>query len=285
MFIKLSVALLCLFFLHGFSLGDVQARSTSGSVRFEVTPYLSSIAYDEPGVMKESGEMHGVAASVYRYKKCPAGFDMIRLDLLAGRGSVDYSSDSFGSICGIDNTMIESRALLGKDLYSTGNTVISSFSGFGYRRLTDKSEGLTSSVGCVGYHRKSQYFYMPLGIGINSNLQRGWRFEGTVEYDVFARGIQQSAMTEANNAYYTYSNDISNDQNKGYGIRLSASFQKRISEGTAIAIKPFFRYWSIGTSKEDELIRTDSSGHSEHLYVWEPKNSSSEYGVGMSVIF
>ena len=285
MFTKLSAALLCVFFLQGFSLGEVHARSTSDNVRFEVTPFLSSIDYEEPGVMKESGKMYGVEASLFRHKISPRGFDLIRLDLLASHGSVDYSSDSFGSIPDIDNTMIETRALLGKDLYSTPKTLISSFTGFGYRRLSDKSEGLTSSVGCVGYHRVSQYFYFPLGIGINSKLDKGWRFDGVVEYDFFARGIQHSAMTEANNAYYTYSNDISNDQNNGYGIRLSASFQKKISEGAAIAFKPFVRYWSIGTSKADELIRTDSSGHSEHLYVWEPKNSSTEYGIGVSIIF
>lgn len=252
--------------------------------RFEAGPYVSRIEYEEPGLMKESGVMYGVAASTTWDVPYLFIFNSFRIDAVAGRGSIDYTSGKSGSISDIDDTMIEGRALLGRDFPGGGSGSVSTFTGFGYRRLTDNSGGMVSTTGKIGYDRESEYLYIPVGMAISSDAGSGWLLDGRVEYDFLLKGTQKSALTQVNSTALSYSNDLDNDQYSGNGIKVSAKFSKLISPSTKLAFEPFLRYWDIGQSDAAVVRKIEGSTTTTELWV-EPANHSMEYGLSMQLVF
>jgi hypothetical protein len=282
---KIAALSTAVIMLQCMALGQLQAESTSAGPRVEIGPFVSRIIYEEPGTMKESGTMYGLDGSLSWHGQQYLGlFNTFRIDALASRGSLDYTSPNAGAISGIENTMFETRALLGRDFTLSGQSELSSYIGFGYRSLSDKTGGLITTAGYYGYDRHSQYLYLPIGLGVVSQMQKGWSFDGLVEYDLFLKGIQKSNITDANNAVYTYSNDVTNDQFDGYGLRASVKFTRRLERFGSVAFEPFLRYWNIGASRTASFIRTDGTG-SHTAIAWEPANHSTEYGLKVSLVF
>ncbi|NTW74358.1 MAG: hypothetical protein HGB29_05780 [Chlorobiaceae bacterium] len=280
---RMLLFVLSLLFLSG---GRLHAEPARAGAQIDIGPFLSHITYQEPGIMEEDGQMRGLGASVSWHGAFPAGIDMIRIDALASFGAVDYSSVEAGSTDGIDYAMIETRALLGRELFIAGATDLSMFTGVGYRRLSDRSGGLITSGGYYGYDRVSNYFYLPLGLAVASKLGRGWSLDGVLEYDYLVRGIQKSQITDAANEVYSYSNDLSNAQESGYGLHVSARLRRRLGSSGSVAIGPFLRYWNIGVSSLDDVVITNAlTQSSSRQSMVEPKNSTTEYGLMMSLLF
>lgn len=138
------------------------------------------------------------------------------------------------------------------------------YAGLGYRRLTDNSEGMISSLGKLGYNRQSNYYYSPIGIEISSDLEKGWSIGGSLEYDLLWHGTQITA------GY------IFNDQKKGYGARAAAKISKHLDNSAILSFEPFVRYWNIDVS---EMVVSGAYG------VVEPKNNSTEYGIRIALEF
>ncbi|NTU69059.1 MAG: hypothetical protein HGB02_09330 [Chlorobiaceae bacterium] len=253
--------------------------------RFEAGPYVSRIVYEEPGTMKDTGVMYGVGASAIWKARYLSLFDSFRIDAVAGRGAIDYTSSSSGSMSGVDNTMIEARALLGRDYSRSGSETVSTYTGFGYRRLTDNSGGMVSTTGKRGYDRESQYLYLPMGMAITSHSGSGWTFDGTLEYDILLKGIQKSALTQASSTTYTFRNNLTNDQYDGYGIRASARFSKRVSGSANLEFEPFVRYWNISESRSAYSLEGSSSANPSTVWYVEPANHSTEYGINLLLVF
>jgi hypothetical protein len=276
-----AAALSYLILFQLFATGRLYADSASESTRLEIEPFISAITYKEPDIMQETGMMVGLRAVYMWQPRSLKLVDTVRLDVLASKGQLDYSSTSSGSMYDILNAMFEARALLGRTLVRMKRSDVSLYSGFGYRHLSDMGGGMVSTEGYLGYDRSTSYLYLPIGIGLQSKLGSEWVLDSVIEYDVLLKGIQTSYMTQLNNAYYTYSNDIVNHQYKGAGFRVAAKF---IYDN--LAIEPYFRYWNIGKSTRSTLTRYSGSGTgSQVYYVWEPPNNSTEFGFGLSVLF
>ena len=79
--------------------------------KLSIAQEISSISYKEPGVMKESGTMSGLAAQ-YTYLEQI----MFRIEGRLAYGQVDYRSVKTGSMDNIDDILFEFRALMGVDL-------------------------------------------------------------------------------------------------------------------------------------------------------------------------
>ena len=287
MFRKVQLLLSFIFLFHAFSAGGLQAASGSGIPQVEIGPYLSSISYDEPGVMNESGHMYGVqSALVWHGRRYANLFDSIRLEGVAGRGRVDYSSSQAGTMTGIENTMYEARAMVSREFSRKSQATYASYIGFGYRFLSDRTGGIISSEGYHGYNRESRYFYLPVGLGVTSRMERGWLFEGSVEYDLFLKGIQDSHLSQASSSVYTYRDDVTNDQRSGQGLKLALRFTKRMGRSGRLAIEPFLNYWEIGNSRISTFTRVRNSDGTSMLFrVWEPANSSTELGMRVLLLF
>jgi hypothetical protein len=278
--------LVCVLCLQGFVSGNLLAEPSIQGSHLEIGPSISSITYEEPGVMEDKGTMYGIGASYTWHGEILGPIEMIKAEAALAWGSVDYTSENTGSINDIDDSLFETRLLIGTDLAGGGSSVITPFIGFGYRRLTDASGGLVSTTGHLGYDREANYYYSPVGFEITSDLDDGWSIGGAVEYDFFWDGTQKSYITDADNADFTYSNDLTNDQNDGYGLRASIRITKKVGDAYSIAFEPYFRYWDIDNSEPDEYIRTATATDEQLLYrAWEPKNSSTEYGLRVSLVF
>ena len=186
---------------------------------------ISHIKYEEPGVMKEEGMMYGIFGSYTYYNTY-----MLRTEGKYSFGQVDYKNS--GTLNDIDDYMLEFRGLLGYDLLKRETAAFTPYIGFGYRYLLDNGGGLTTSTNAKMYDRESNYLYSPIGIETSNSFNNGWSIGATLEYDYLWQGIQKSHLRDARLydpiiGYYTY-NNISNDQDKGYGIRGSVELQKKI---------------------------------------------------------
>jgi hypothetical protein len=284
---KIQLLLSCLFLFQAISAARLQAASGSGNPRIDIGPYVSTISYDEPGIMNESGYMYGVqSALVWHGRRYANLFDSIRLEGVAGRGKVDYTSSQSGSMNGVNNTMYEARAIFGREFSRKASATYASYTGFGYRFLSDRTGGIISSEGYHGYDRESRYLYLPVGVSVASRMERGWLFDGSIEYDLFLKGIQDSHLSQASSSVYTYRDDVTNDQHTGYGLKVALRFTKLMRGGGRLAIEPFLNYWDIGTSRSSTYTRIRNADASTALLkVWEPANRSTELGMKVLLLF
>jgi hypothetical protein len=172
---------------------------------FEIGGEASVITYEEPGVMKEKGEMYGVFASLTHRISLNEHIDriqdvfsdenkinMFRLEGKISGGEVNYQSQGTGAIKYIDDYMIEGRALAGYDVPIFIESRITPYLGIGYRYLNDNTGGRVSTTGHAGYEREANYVYLPIGFESNFPINEGWSWGATFEYDVFLGGKQKS---------------------------------------------------------------------------------------------
>jgi hypothetical protein len=186
-------------------------------------------------------------------------------------GSENYSSGS-GTQSGIPQYYYDLKAVVGYDFGFDGFT-LSPYAGLGYRFLSQQWGGTTTSLGANGYDRQSTYNYLPIGVihrfAINDNKAK---IETTLEYDYLLSGNQFSGLS-GSSTVGTLMGDQNNAQKSGYGINLSVMYKEDVW-----GVGPYFKYWNIGQSQTNS--GTFTYGGSRYTYsVWEPANTTKEYGV------
>lgn len=236
---------------------------------FAFGPEISYIKYEEPGVMKETGIMYGIAGS-YAYRN---GI-ILKIEGKFACGQLDYDGSTWGGtplkINSIPNYMLEPRGLLGWD-FTAGAVTITPYAGIGYRYLNDNMQEKYSG----GYKRESNYLYLPLGLEFAANFGSGWSLEASGEYDLFIWGKQKSYLSDA----IPGAADIENKQNQGYGARGSILIAKK-GERVGFKVGPYVNYWNIADSERALFT------YSGVLYSgYEPKNNSTEIGCKLVVMF
>ncbi|UCC94648.1 MAG: autotransporter domain-containing protein [Candidatus Omnitrophota bacterium] len=247
----------------------------------EVGTEISYIKYKEPDVMEEDGIMYGLVGS-YQYRGWISEYSpdpntyIIKLDGKVSWGEVDYESNGTGTMDNIEDYMIELRGVGGYDFYLSEAAILTPFIGVGCRYLNDDMSGRTTSTGASGYERSSRYIYSPIGVELSAALDQGWSIRAQVEYDYFWEGKQKSFLSDADPGY----NDITNDQDEGYGARAYIEFQKK-SEKIDFSIGPFIKYWNIKRS-DGEIIYYYGV---PYRIGYEPKNNSTEIGLKCSILF
>ena len=232
---------------------------------------LSYIKYEEPDLMEEKGFMFGFNAAYAYHQQA-----MLKAELGVSFGTVDYSSPISGEINGIPNTMIELRGLAGYDFKVSASTLLTPYTGLGYRYLRDDSSGKVSNLGAAGYLREANYFYSPIGLATYSVLNSTWSLDAALEYDLFWKGLQKSHLSDANLGF----SDIENEQNSGYGLRAMFNLRYAIDNLTYV-FGPFIRYWDIDDSEVEPVYRNGSLWGTGY----EPANTSLEVGFNLAVLF
>jgi hypothetical protein len=205
----------------------------------------------------------------------------ITIDGGADVGYLDYKSNvptaglvnGSGRLNGIWNYKGEFRLLFGADLAVSPFFYISPFAGAGYRILFEQQSGRTTTNGAVAYDRLSQYYYLPLGIGL-SIVAGGWVLRPSAEYDVFIGGNQTSYLSQVG-----FNQDLNSRQEVGYGARASFLMETGTSWGR-IAFGPFFRYWNIGQSRG-----TPGFIGNTPVIFFEPANNTMEGGLTLHFLF
>ena len=239
---------------------------------YNIGPELYFFKYEEPGVMEEEGMFYGVAFG-YTYRdwvpdspeqSLSDNKTMVRAEGRFAFGQVDYDGAvqdletgeiSPLTIENIDDFALEGRLLLGADWLDI-NTLRTLYAGIGYRYLNDDP-----SFHPAGYERESNYYYVPIGYEIDTNLRAGWSWVGRIEFDYLLWGLQRSHIYPV----------LKNRQNSGHGYRASIKLQKK-GKNVMFVIEPFFRYWDIDKSDVE--------------FGWlEPANETTEYGIQLSWMF
>ena len=232
---------------------------------------LSHIKYEEPDLMEEEGFMFGFNLAYAFHQQA-----MLKAELGVSFGTVDYASPISGEINGIPNTMVELRGLAGYDFNVSASTILTPYTGLGYRYLRDDSSGKVSNLGAAGYLREANYFYSPLGLASYTVFNPTWSLDAALEYDLFWRGLQKSHLSDANLGF----SDIENEQNDGYGLRAMVNLRYTV-DNVDYVFGPFVRYWDIDDSEVEPIYR--------YGILWgtglEPANTSLEVGFNMAVMF
>ena len=230
---------------------------------WEVGGQLSDYRYEEPSQgTKIWGGRVGVTGA-YTFTGARRWF--FKVDGRYAYGSLKYEGS--GTMDSVPDSILEARAVFGKDFLPRSGVSLSPFAGFGYRYLYNDLRG-TTSTGASGYQRYSNYWYAPLGLTSRINVNGQWVIAPTVEYDYFIKGRQVTQFTDLGAGY----SDATNTQNKGYGYRFSV-----MAEKGSWAFGPWMQYWNI----EDSDIVPIGFG----IRGIEPKNETREFGLEVKYRF
>jgi hypothetical protein len=230
----------------------------------EIGAQVAKYHYEEPGFMNLKGNRGG-AVGAYTFTDARRVYS--RIDLRASYGKLKYESQGTGTMDDVPDWIIEARAVVGKDFLVGDNVALSPYIGLGYRYLYNDLRGY-SSTGAVGYRRYSQYAYAPIGLTLRMGTGGEWVFAPTVEYDAFLGGRQRSKLSDVAPG----APDISNDQDRGRGYRVSL-----MVEGRRWAFGPWLHYWSI---KDSDIVPISPT-----VGLLEPANWTREYGVELRYRF
>jgi len=230
---------------------------------WEIGGQLSDYRYEEPSIgAKIWGGRVGVTGA---YTYASAGRWFFKVDGRYSYGSLKYEGS--GTADSIPDSIVETRAVIGKDFLPRSGISLSPFAGIGYRYLYNDLRG-TTSTGAAGYQRYSHYWYAPLGLTSRIRLSGQWVIAPTIEYDYFIRGEQITQFRDLGVGY----DDATNTQKKGYGYRFSV-----MAEKGSWSFGPWMHYWSI----EDSDIVSIGFG----VRGLEPKNETREYGFELKYRF
>lgn len=182
-------------------------------------------------------------------------------------GTIDYTSDGSGSRDGDGQFLAEARVLLGKEFQAANTIKLTPFLGFGYRYLNDENSNKRTTTSHSDYERESNYWYIPVGVKMNSQINQDWALDVSAEYDIFIEGEQKSHLSDVR-SYYP---NITNQQNYGYGVRASIDLVKK-TDSVGFLVGTYMRWWDIADSN--------------YMYGgYEPENQTIETGLRVGITF
>ena len=256
--------------------------------------FAQETAPDVNSLATKTGNTIGVTASGYQYKE-PAPNVVINAALLGldYTGTYAFANDWFvkadgrfaygsakytgsGSQSNIPYMYWDVRGLAGYDFSFSelGGFTLAPFTGLGYRYLFDDQKG-TTTTGSNSYQRTSAYLYIPLGVTHRMKVNDIHKLETTFEYDYLIQGTQVSNLSQA----ASYLPNITNQQNHGYGLRLSSMYQFE-----AWSVGPYVTYWNIAQSNSvtSPII---VNGRAGKITAYEPANNTIELGLKLAYSF
>ncbi len=244
-------------------------RVVSKKHEFSISKEYYYAKYEEPEVMHQEGNLSGYNLN-YTYRpteKDPFYFKQLDVYHLRGQwasGKFYYSSNTTGTMDGKGDKTYEIAGTIGKDFYPSNEVRTTSYGGFGYRYLLDKSEGRFTSTGNFGYDRISNYYFLPLGVDVVYQTNPNYHVEGNFEFDYLARGKQISKL-----GYVSGYDNLVHTQSHGYGLRTSIKLVRNFKYMDIFG-EGFIRYWNI---EDSEVINN----------TLEPHNITEEFGLRFGV--
>jgi len=161
---------------------------------------------------------------------------------------------------------------------------LSPYTGIGYRFKSDDSEdvkyidlrpNIRRSPKVLGYYRKSNYVYVPLGASAEYTLDDTWSVSLKGEYDWIVKAWHYSR-----NRNFINIGSNTFKQPNGYGIKGEASISYLYNK-VKFSVSPYINYWNIRNSKVNKIRGDDGHSYSTS----EPYNITWESGVRLGVAF
>jgi len=240
---------------------------------FEIgyNPYY--FRYEEPDIdVKLTGYLHGLYLG-YTFR--PKDF-MFRgtADLAGFKTRYDGGYQSGASLeADSDDYLMEYRAVLGYSFPFLKTTKITPYIGFGYRYWHNKVQATGA------YTREVSYLYTPVGFEHVHEMHKNWFLGFGAEYDLLWYGQVKSYLSDVSPLL----NDVINKQenlSRNYGVRAFVFVRWKPGK-FALQIEPYFHYWHV---EQSSLADVTYSG-TLIGFAYEPKNTTEEYGVRVSVVF
>lgn len=157
----------------------------------------------------------------------------------------------------IPSLIFEPRLTLGWNFPVHKSITVSPYSGIGYRFKSDDSDDVkTSRTGRnLGFYRKSNYVYVPLGAFTEYLLNDTWSVSLKGEYDWIFKAWHYSRMpTERPTTF---------KQPNGYGLKGEVSVGYLYNK-VKVSLTPYINYWNIRNS-----IRPEGRGREPYNITWE----------------
>ena len=261
-------------FSHEFSLGVESMRY------FYKEPNATQDRYvPEYGAvwMNDTGNLYGLNGS---YLLTWKGILFIQPEGRILYGKHDYRTGRKEKVNGKTKNKIpvlvyEPRIIVGGKIPVINKLILSPYTGIGYRFKSDDSEkvkyidlrpNIRRSPKVLGYYRKSNYVYIPLGGCVDYALNDTWSVSFKGEYDWIVKAW-----------HYTRNSTImtkpsTNKQPNGYGLKGEASISYLYNK-VKFSVSPYLNYWNIRNSK-----RSSDGGR-------EPYNITWESGIKLGVTF
>ncbi len=236
---------------------------------FEIGLEGESYQYREPTLDHLIGEGIGLNGTY------TLGIDkwFFKANVIADFYNLDYDSNGTGSKSGTNDYMQDYRVLFGRQFGINRTSKLLPYIGFGFRELFDSDKAATSN-GALGYDRRSEYLYIPIGASYEFHAGR-WGLKPTAEYDYFIHGYQTTYLSDTG-----LDNNLHNDQTAGYGVRAEFMVTPPIGFYN-FTFGPYLRYWSI----HDSNVQPVYQGGVEVGEGLEPANNTTEIGLRTSLKF
>jgi len=253
-------------FSHTFSLGLEQAW-----YRYVEPDIYQMMPYNTYGArwMNLKGNLWGAYAS-YRFTWQDKLFVQPELRILYGKHQ--YNRGQKNNIANktrhqIPSLLHESRLIVGGNMsLMNKNMTLSPYMGIGYRFKNDDSESVRTSQGHkLGFYRKSNYVYVPLGASVDYAINNTWSVSLKGEYDWIVKAWNYTRNK-------TIPKPAIDKQPNGYGLKGEASISYLYNK-VKFSFSPYLNYWNIRNSK-----RSPDGGR-------EPYNITLESGIKLGVTF
>lgn len=275
---KTGITIAALLAGAAFAPGTAQAQTRGGfEVGVEIFDYNYRERVEGETIVYDDGLFGGIHLN---YVETIGNGMFLRGKLSGSTGSVDYRSpDPAGDdrIENVDQSVGQLELHLGIDVPIGSGATLSPFAGIASRVLVDESGGEVSSGGLLGYDREISYAYVPLGIGARVPAGKGAVLL-SAQYNLVVDGSARSNFSDLD----PEAPNLKLDLDGGHGFEASVSYQMPVGKH-ALSFGPFIRHWKIGSS--DKFIITNPDDPSEAAEFYEPRNSTTEFGVRLSFAF
>lgn len=249
---------------------SAQAWSPGWLVQLDAT---TRFEYEEPGVMREEGDLLGLAAAYTSAPGWGPGSWPLRFEGRLQAGETDYDGQLQSGqalVSETDDTLAELRLLTG-----AGPGPWHFYGGLGLRlwdqeladgQLKATGETVTGS----GVERGHRYGYVPLGARLDRDLGSGWSGHLAAEYRTVFHG----------EVYFSSSGfeEMSLDMDDGDGWSLRAGIGYAATASVRLSAQLYLTRWEFDASERGLVVIGDS------LYeVYEPANETEEAGIRLGV--
>ncbi len=280
----------CVAVLLGFSLCYAQesVRSVIPTHSFKASFEAVHFDYDQTSGINVEDYMYGVYGGyTYHDHGCISIPLMFETDVEYATSNdmdtdgwyPDYSAGALGGqkyvVGDSDNYLLEVRCLVGYD-FTMGKHIITPYVGYGYRYWNMdnpdvRAQQVAGNPSVPGFEQDTEYHYSPIGVKTISPLNDKWVFKTMFEFDLLWDGKIEKDISDANSKYEDTKCEL--DFGDGYGFRLAAQIERKITSKISAWLEPYIKYWNI---KESDQVGIPGSGG---LTVVEPKNDTTSWGI------
>lgn len=224
----------------GTSFAGTVLLAVSGAAQglsLELAAVAESFEYEEPGLMRETGELYGVEAALDAAEAPGWGFE------LRGRylgGELHYDGQTQAGTPVETDTDDDLTQVAGHIGYTARDQGVDAFLYTGYgNRYWDQTLN-----GPGGYQREIEWHYLPVGARMDGDLgARGWSWALRVEYRELLDGDVTSRLSDVDPGL----NDLRNNVDSGHGYRLAFRVERDLG-GYALTVTPYYTYWDVEAS-------------------------------------